>query len=367
MMRKLNKNILTIFCILLLGVAGCATMPPSAAKFPYETFSMNNIPYFALVQMCDKEGVGWDYDPLSKIIILKKDNKEFRLLIGSNVMMTAGLTQELSGPVQLKESVIYAPIDLRDYIIPLPCRLPQKEASAGSVFLRSINTVVLDAGHGGKDPGATGHYGLEEKDVVLDVAQKVKEELEHCGLNVYLTRADDEFIELGERPKVATDKKADLFVSIHANANRSRWIEGFEVYYLTETVDDDARALAAAENVPPEVNQESFMSASLRLKAMLWDLIYTENRKESIELAKQITLAVSKEMNFHTFGIKGAPFAVLRGARVPAVLVEIGYISNREGEKKLRDPEYRQKMAHAIAAGIMNFKNYSESKGEKRG
>lgn len=360
MTRKLNKNTITIFCILLLGVAGCATVPPSVARFPYQTVSMNNVSYFALIQMCEKEGVSWDYDPLSKIVILKKDDKEFKLLIGSKEIYVSGVAEELSGPLLLKESVIYAPVDLRDYVIVPPCLLPRKGLPAGPVFLRPVNTVILDAGHGGKDPGAIGRYGLKEKDIVLDVAEKAREELEHCGLKVYLTRADDEFIELGERPKVATDKKADLFVSIHANANRSRWVEGFEVYYLTEAVDDDMRALVAAENAPLEINQVPFVSSSVHLKAILWDLIYTENRKESVELAKQISLAVAGEMNLSTIGIKGAPFAVLKGARVPAVLVEIGYISNRDGERRLRDPAYRQKMAHAIATGIMNFKNYSE-------
>jgi len=224
--------------------------------------------------------------------------------------------------------------------------------------------VVLDAGHGGKDPGAVGRKGLREKDVNLDMAFRVKKELERCGLQVTLTRLDDTFIPLAERPRIANDRGADIFVSLHANANHARWIEGFEAYYLTDDVDDDARALAEVENMPAEVEPNLFKKQVLSLKAMLWDLIFTENRKESIELADGISQAVARRLGMRLLGIKGAPFAVLRGARMPAVLIEVGYLSNRDGERKLREPSYRQQMAEAIAEGIMDFKRYAEGSQE---
>ncbi len=177
---------------------------------------------------------------------------------------------------------------------------------------------------------------------------------------MYVTRDDDTFIPLYDRPAVSEEKKADLFVSIHANATRSRWIQGFEVYYLTEAVDDNARALAAVENAPQELDKNVFRSQVQSLKATLWDMIFTENRKESIELANTIGKTVSHRMGMKLLGVKGAPFAVLKGSRVPAVLVEIGYISNREGERDLKDATYRQRMAEAIAQGIMSFKQYAE-------
>ena len=338
-------------------VGGCATVPP---KFPYETVSIHNVSYFALSTMCDREGIKWDYDTLSRAVILKSQGKDFKLLIGSPRMMEGDIFHELSGPIEIRNSVIYAPVDLRSYLILPPCPIPQKIPPPGSAYLRPVTTVTIDAGHGGRDPGAIGKYGLREKKVVLDVAEKVRDELEHCGLKVYMTRSSDEFLQLQERPQIANAKKADLFVSIHANANRSRWIEGFEVYYLTEAVDDNARALAAAENADLDIEKQGLRDQFLSLKAMIWDMIYTENRKESIELAKTISQTVSKKMNLKLLGVKGAPFAVLKGAAMPAVLVEIGYISNGEGEKRLQDPEYRRKMAEAIASGILDFKNYSE-------
>jgi len=357
--KGLRRSIVIFLSVLLF--AGCATVPSVTERFPYETLNLHENAYFALVNMCDKEGVGWDYDPLSQQIILKKDAKEVKLLIGSDVVVSNNIVTHLPGPVEIKDSVVYAPVDVRKYLIEMPvCKFPAKQP--GALYLRSVESVVLDAGHGGKDPGAIGKQGLKEKGVVLDMAERIKQELERCGMKVYLTRSQDQFVALQERPSFSNQKKADLFVSIHANANRSRWIEGFEVYYLTEAVDDDARALAAAENAPQELSGSSFSNSMLSLKAIVWDMIYTENRKESVELARYIGGAVSKKMGLKLLGVKGAPFAVLKGTKMPAVLVEIGYISNKEGERKLRDGEYRGRMAEAIAAGIMDFKNYSEGR-----
>lgn len=336
-------------------------MPRAGGAFPYPTIRIHDLPYFALLTMCETEGIKWDYDPLSKVLILKKDKVDLRLLVGSVAISDAGTIKKLSGPIDIKDSVIYAPTELRDLITPPVCKFPEKNAAAG-LYLRSVDSIIVDAGHGGKDPGAIGRQGLREKDVVLDVAQRVRQELTRCGMEADTTRSSDMFIPLPGRSQVANERKADLFVSIHANANRSRWIEGFEIYYLTESVDDDARALAAAENAPLEIEGNDLHTRWLSLKAMLWDLVYTENRKESIELAHFIGRAVSKKMGLKLLGVKGAPFAVLKGARMPAVLVEIGYISNKDGERKLRDTQYRQAMAEAIAAGIIDFKNYCEGR-----
>jgi len=354
------RNILFFTIAVLFFVAGCATTP--VQEFPYPTISINNVSYFAVKTMCEQEGIRWDYDPLSEDISLKKDNLDLKLLIGSRTVMAGSVSHELSAPVEIRDSVIYAPVDLRTYIEPSICKFPVTGLLPTGVYLRSVNTVMLDAGHGGKDPGAIGRYGLKEKNVVLDVAEKVKQELERCGLKVIMTRETDDFISLSGRYAMANQKKADLFVSIHANASSSRWIEGFEVYYLTEAVDDDTRALVAAENSQPGIEGQEAGRNSLSLKALLWDLVYTENRKESVALAQSISKAVSRKLNLRMLGVKGAPFAVLKGTQMPAVLIEIGYISNREGEKKLRDPGYRNQMAEAIAEGIMSFKNYSEGR-----
>ncbi len=357
----MDRKHLLIFAVLVGWLAGCASVPRVGPGFGYATRTMDGAAYFPVIRMCEKEAISWDYDPLSQVLVLKKDDKEVRAMIGSRSIKVGQEARSLSAPLRLYESVVYAPPDLWTYFQPVACPVSAAPA-VGAVRLRSIGTVVIDAGHGGKDPGAIGRFGLREKDVVLDVAQRVARILTSCGLRAQLTRPTDEFIVLGERPEEANAKKADIFLSIHANANRSRRIEGFEAYYLTEAVDDDARAIAAAENAPAEIDADFFRDQMLSLKAMLWDMIYTENRKEAVMLGHLIGRSVSRRMGLKLLGVKGAPFAVLKGARMPAVLLEIGYISNREGERRLRDAAYRQRMAEAIAAGVMDFKRYAEEK-----
>ncbi len=172
-----KKIVGIVVASILIGLAGCATAP-SLRNFPYPVEQIKGAPYFALVNMCERENIAWDYDPLSQVIILKKDNKDVRLLVNSDRAVVDKTSQRLSGPVLIRESVIYAPVDVRGYFQPAVCPVP---GVPGTAYLRPVNTIVLDPGHGGKDPGATGRYGLREKDVVLDVAERVKRALQRCG------------------------------------------------------------------------------------------------------------------------------------------------------------------------------------------
>ncbi len=348
-----------IFGLIVLSLSGCASTPATQDGPAYLPVKIADNAYFALPQVCEKEGIRWDYDALSKVIVLKKDDQVFRLLIDSSRMLAGDQIHQLSAPVILKDGIVYVAADFVDVIKKSAKSARQGEPFTAPVFLRQVNSVILDAGHGGKDPGAIGRRGLKEKDIVLDVVKRLARILEKSGVKVYQTRSKDIFIPLEERSHIANERQADLFISIHANANKSRWVEGFEVYYLTEAVDDDARAFAAAENAPL-TQYEGLDSNAAYLKAIVWDLIYTENRKESIELARYICEAVSQDLKLAMNGVRGAPFAVLKGAFMPAVLVEIGYISNKGGEKKLRNPAYRQKMAESLARGILKFRHYVE-------
>ena len=342
--------------LLVFMSSGCAGIRPKG--FPYATETIHDTAYFPLIQMCQQEGVSWDYDPLSQVVVLKKNKTKVELLVGSDQVMVDSLPARLKGPVVLKDGVVWAPVDVRTFLFPeAPVLAGEKVAG----FMRPVRVVVLDPGHGGKDPGAIGKSGLQEKDVVLDVARRVKKELEAAGLTVYLTRDEDRFIPLTSRPKIAVHKKSDLFVSIHANATHSRWIEGFEVYYLSESVDDDARAREAAENSSLELEDVDLLE-SFSLKTILWDMIYTENRKESVELARILGDVVSRQMDLKMLGVRGAGFVVLKGSAVPSVLVEVGYLSNVDGEHKLYDSSYRQRLAKAIADGILQFKQIAEKK-----
>lgn len=217
----------------------------------------------------------------------------------------------------------------------------------------TIKTIVLDPGHGGKDPGAIGKNGLMEKDVTLDVAKRLKKILvERANKKVYLTREDDTYIRLEQRPTIASGKKADLFISIHVNSNTKRSSRGVETYILNLSSDKWAQKTAARENMASEKSISD-------LEKILFDL--ADNNKEiSMDLAlsvqKSVVTALRKDYSkIEDLGVKQAPFYVLIGTKVPSILAEVSFISNTDEEKRLRTAEYRQKIAEGLYEGIQKY------------
>ena len=227
-----------------------------------------------------------------------------------------------------------------------------------------FDVVVLDAGHGGHDEGATGPSGLREKDLVLDVTRRLKKRLERRGVEVILTRQEDRFLSLEERTAVANDSRADLFVSIHANASKSRKPRGIETYFASlEATDDAARATAERENMAfgaaaPDLGQAD------PLAAILGDLIATQHLQESSEFAKLAQGELAEIGHARSRGVKQAPFVVLMGVQMPASLVEIGFVSNPAEEKGLRRAKRRDEIARALSRAIGAFAaRYDERRG----
>lgn len=219
-----------------------------------------------------------------------------------------------------------------------------------------VNTIVLDPGHGGKDPGAVGKNGLKEKDVTLKLARMLREKLTNeAGAKVILTRDSDVFIPLEERTAIANSQEADLFVSIHINAAPRRTASGIETYILSLSNNEDARRVAARENAT------STRSVS-DLEFILNDLIKTAKTNDSAKLAAvvQDNLVAGLRKKFDSIrsnGVKGAPFYVLVGTKMPAILVEVSFISNPEEERRLKDEAYLREVVEGIAAGIMHYMN----------
>ncbi|MGB9716663.1 MAG: N-acetylmuramoyl-L-alanine amidase [Thermodesulfovibrionales bacterium] len=220
--------------------------------------------------------------------------------------------------------------------------------------------IVIDPGHGGHDPGAIGPNGTREKDVVLDIALKLKKILLEDPLNeVFLTRDKDIFLPLEERTAIANNKNADLFISIHANANPSRRAKGIETYLLNWTNDEEAMRVAARENAISFKKMKEMNRQMDVLEMIKNDLMRENKRDESIKLAHYIqrcmVSTVNKTGNRHRLldhGVKQALFYVLFGAKMPSVLVEVSFISNPEEEKLLSSDTYRMHIAKAIAEGI---------------
>jgi len=215
-------------------------------------------------------------------------------------------------------------------------------------------TLVIDPGHGGKDPGAIGATGLREKDVVLKVAKILREEAENrLGWRVILTRENDEFLPLEKRTEIANKVGGDLFVSIHCNASYNRFQKGVETYFLSFTTDREALRLAARENgVPP--------SKIDALQLILYDLMLRAKVDESEKLASLVQTSLIVLLNnphcqTYDLGVKRAPFIVLVGAKMPSILVEIGFISNPDEERKFKDDSYLEKIAEGVLQGLENY------------
>lgn len=221
-----------------------------------------------------------------------------------------------------------------------------------------IRRIVIDPGHGGVDHGTTGPGGLVEKELTLDVAKRLAALVEETmGSEVILTRDHDKYVELEDRAAMANFKKADLFVSIHANSSPIKTASGAETYVLSFTASKSAMEVAARENAASE-------RSISELKELLQKIALKDKLDESRELAAKVQnslgqLATSAlppvKGSRRDRGIKRAPFVVLIGAQMPAILTEIGFVTNSKEEAMLKKPEYRQKIAESIMKGLQNY------------
>ncbi len=235
-----------------------------------------------------------------------------------------------------------------------PVEAPQQSPlSLAQQLGLGIRRIVIDPGHGGKDPGAIANH-LQEKDIVLSVARRTAKILrKKYKYEVILTRERDVFIPLEERTAIANTKNADLFVSIHVNAHPKKSAKGIETFYLNLATNTEAMRVAARENATSTHNISE-------MQDILTDLMQNAKIKESSRLAEAVQSTLVKGLRQHQFkttnlGVKQAPFYVLIGAEMPAVLAEISFITNPEEAKRLRNVNFLQAIAEQIAAGVANY------------
>ena len=219
-----------------------------------------------------------------------------------------------------------------------------------------IGKIVIDPGHGGHDTGTIGPNGLYEKDLVLDVSKRLGKLLEaRLGADVVFTRRDDTFIPLETRTSIANQEQADLFVSVHANSSHDPDARGVETYYLNFTSSPDALEVAARENADADKSIHE-------LQDLVKKIALKEKIEESREFASDVqqslhTGLAAKSPGERDRGVKKAPFVVLIGANMPSILAEISFISNPGDERRLRSPEYRQRIAESLYRGIARYVN----------
>jgi N-acetylmuramoyl-L-alanine amidase len=212
--------------------------------------------------------------------------------------------------------------------------------------------VTVDPGHGGDDRGAQGQKGLKEKEVALELALILREHLQEAGFEVILTREEDVLIPVWDRAKLANEAGADLFISLHLNAAKARAARGSEVFFLSQDAEDaDAAEVAALEN------QDSFQPYGP--DSVVASILNDMAQKAFLQDSEKLAVAVQNQLNrlggIKERGVKQAPFAVLRSAAMPAILVETAFISNPKEEIKLKDPAFLKKVAEAITLGVKRF------------
>lgn len=268
--------------------------------------------------------------------------------------ITAGFINPLSPPF----SKSINPSDYKAF-------LGSQEIPLSRMFGLKVKTIMIDAGHGGSDSGTTGKMGTKEKDITLDIAQKLRERLKKYGNYIVLmTREEDITLPLNKRVELARLSRADLFISIHLNYLPYKPINIIETYYFGPSSDAKILKLAEQENAGSQYGLSDF-------KEMIEKIGETLKLQESKELASSIqkNLYLNSKRhngNIHNFGIKRAPFVVLLGVDVPAVLAEVSCLSNREEEMELHTERHRENIAHYLEAGILDYLNKGEVRVEAK-
>jgi N-acetylmuramoyl-L-alanine amidase len=250
-----------------------------------------------------------------------------------------------------------------------PAPLPPEVNRAGTYSLArqlglGARRIVIDAGHGGHDPGSIGPGGLQEKELVLDVALRLSKLVrEQLGAEVLLTRPGDVFIPLEERTAIANSRGADLFLSIHANSSRSARSRGVETYFLNFAADPHAEAVAARENA---ISAGTLKDLQNLVKAITLNSKIDESRDFASNVQESILANLRREdPELPDRGVRTAPFSVLIGANMPSILAEIAFISHPQEERRLREGDFRQRIAEGLLAGVRSYLSALDRSGSR--
>ncbi len=358
--KQYNYCILLIISLFLCGLtaSGCSrTGSVSVDRRMSRSFvRLDRKQYVPLIVVCKQYDLSWHWDGFSKIITVKNLKSNAKLFPGSGLILFNNEVFDLKSRVRIHRGQIMVP---QSFLRLFTKKEPPLKLRRKSVF--SIRKIVIDAGHGGKDPGAIGKKGIQEKDIALDISLRLKKELTKQGIDVILTRDTDIFHPLKKRSEIANKEKADFFISVHANAAHTSSANGFEAFYLSTDYDDFSKAVQIRENAVIKFEENAGYEYSDDLNATLWDMILSENRIESIEMANSISDELKRALKLNTRYIRGARFRVLKGANMPAVLLEMGYLTNKNEAMRLNNAYYRQMLAEAVATGIIRYKKLFES------
>lgn len=347
-LRNLFVVLLVMFGVLIWG---CSTTPKKDGQLAVMPIGTET----GLKQICNHYRLDCQWDAISETVAVRSGDRTAKLLIGSAVVIAGNEKINLSAPVGMIRSEIIVPPDFKSKIIDRWISPKEEKRQAVRSIPGRPLTVVVDAGHGGKDPGAISPGGIQEKTIVLDIARRVSSELKRHGIRVIMIRDRDEFISLEKRTEMVSRTSADFFVSIHANAHPSRTISGVEVYALRDLDPMEKNEPQHIENEKLFIRSRNIDRSSSTVGTIVIDMLAARKRPTSERLAKSVAEHTSRSTKAKNLGVKKSRFFVLRHTLIPSVLVEVGFLTHPKEEKLLQDAFYRQKIAEGIVKGILAY------------
>jgi N-acetylmuramoyl-L-alanine amidase len=364
-MKKIILSFLFILCFISLFANVKINYKDSKNKEVLSTVIIDSLEYFNIYELNKAFNAYIFEDVLDQRVHVNLYNTQFIVLLETPYVAHQNNFYNMIYPAVIENKKIFLPITFFEKAIyktiPNDISLQKDHSILAKIPIdHSIKRIVLDPGHGGKDPGAIGYSKKNyEKTIVLQVAKKLKKMLEsNLDVEVLLTRSKDEFVSLQKRTRFANQKQADLFISIHCNASRNKKSRGTEVYFLSTARTNDARAVEALENsvvFEYEGGQDAVQQYD-GLAFILIDMAQSEHLDESSHLALKLQDYLVSRGNTEDRGVKQAGFYVLKGAYMPAVLLELGFITNKEEEKLLINSSFQERLCAAIYEGVKSFK-----------
>lgn len=344
-----------LLCALLVTGATLTAVNAYGRTLPVSSDILTG--YTSIAHLQEKYGMRAEYDRLLQKFTLVNDGHTVVVSPGTEYILVDHSLVKMSGKARLVRGQIQIPADV----------IPEIEKHLGQPLPRPQLElmVVIDAGHGGKDPGALrNRLKMDEKDINLDLAKRVKKVLVQDGFKVAMTRETDVFLELEERCLIANKARADVFICIHVNSARNSVASGVEVFYPQDTREAGFWAGKRPDTFqsPPNAPGEK-APGSPGLNDVLFDALCEEYRIQSKELAEEIHGALVSSLGAVRRGARcDKNLHVLRSTSCTSVLVEVGFISNRKEEERLNDPAYRDRVTRAIASGLNRFRRKLEER-----
>ncbi|MCK9554551.1 N-acetylmuramoyl-L-alanine amidase [bacterium] len=344
----MKKVFLLLVVFLSVSAAYGFSLKGPVCSIETTIYKSYDIAYIELNSVVKSFGMDLYWNPVLKEVKLESPGFSLLMSLNNRYVSVNGRTFDMPGPMIFHKGILYVPLDIKEDVLDLYIKPGDPAAGRKITSLRGFK-VVIDPGHGGKNIGARNKNGADEKTIVLDIAKKVAAVLEKKGLQVVMTRDKDVFLKLSKRCDIAQSEQADLFISIHANSAPAKGVTGIETFVLGTPASEVIKSIEEIEDGD----------------LALGDSVYTNGQSGPIDSARRKRLSkrlacfineeVVKSAQVKNRGVKEARFYVLRNTDMPAVLVEVGFISNADESVLLLHEDYRDKIAGGIASGVLNY------------